>query len=628
MESNVTKTLDLADSRGLRNEVLNESQFKQRIKILYLMEEDAEVEGKDMHKFDKKELDDLIKIEKLFKACKLEDQLLDVHRIRDDTAYYQIKFSKSAATIVKGDEVFDFIKTVPDDMTNITVQIKQSKALSENNDAVARRLQSGEVERFSVEKIGTDLMNAASLLNVARLACRSHPCAYIVVDSLSKYQVLIRETNITLDEVVSNCVMSLILHKKALAAVLDNDLSSAVKGLEVANELATKSLVVVKLRKEESQALALYVQDAIKGVSMDESKLSQDKSEVAKQRDDFQAKQSKYKAQKEQLNKLIEERKSQEKELYDQMQSMSNKMLALGIVKAFAEPLTKAALASINPAGAAVAELGTFAQVAGNFAGAINQQLKTEEENLNKVKKQVAENKAAIAQKEGKLKNAQPDSDEYKKLESELDQLKIEKAGLDDELQNTTTTFGTLKEEMGKQQDSLQKMMDGHQENLKKCQDSRYQLEKDQIQILGDLEETLTRIESCKVQENSLDLALDCLHAATVTLARVSNIFDNFIRFWALQINLFEQILIIAKTNDSCTTEKVLTKMKESFLRWLALAGINYVAKVQISGVINKIHDIQSKIPDIKAGHELAKEFSKDSREFIKKEIEDLKNGP
>lgn len=100
MEANIPKTLDLSNARELRNEVLNEKQFKERLKILYLLGDDCEEQEKDMPKFDRKELDDLIKIEKLFKACKLEDQLVDVHRIKDDSLYYQINFKKTSQTIV------------------------------------------------------------------------------------------------------------------------------------------------------------------------------------------------------------------------------------------------------------------------------------------------------------------------------------------------------------------------------------------------------------------------------------------------------------------------------------------------------------------------------------------------
>jgi len=624
MESNVT-TIDLKNARTLRNEVLNEIQFKQRIKILYNLQEDLEENSEKLKAVDSRELQDLIRIEKEFKAGKLEDVIVNVHRLNDDSSYYQIKFPKSVATLVKGDEIIDFINSVPEDIIILETRVKQNKSLSENNEQVARRIQSGEVEKFSVEKIGDDLMNAAMLLNVARLACRGFPCANIVVQSLSKYQNLILETNITLDVVLANCLMSLTFHKKALNDILEGDLISALNKFEASNELALKSLEVVKLRKTESQSLALFIQDAIKNVSIDESITNQQKIENQKQKENLQAMQANYQTQKDELEKLITQSKQQEKEMWDQMQEMSNKVLALGIVKAVAEPLTKAGLAACSPGAAIAGEASSsFSAVAKNFAGEINNQLKSEEESLGKIKKELSSTKEAIKLKETKLKAEEAGSEAYKKLEAEIDELKIEKAGLEEEVQSKSSAFAQLNKELGKSQDSLQKMIEGHQECLAKCKENRYGLEKQQVKILSDLQETLVRIQNSNTQENSLNLALDCLHAGTVTLNRVANIFDNFIRFWAMQVILFEQILTLAGIKDNTSTEKLLSKLKESFLRWLALTGINHVAKMQISSVSNKIHEIQNHIPNIEDGHKQAKKFSEKAREYIEKEMQEL----
>jgi len=335
--------------------------------------------------------------------------------------------------------------------------------------------------------------------------------------------------------------------------------------------------------------------------------------------------QANYQSQKEQLEKLITERKEQEKEMYDRIEEMWTKVLVLSITKGVAEPLAMAGLAACCPGAAiAVAASSTLGALAKNFSSDMNNHLKSEEESLGKIIKELSSTKEAIELKETKLKALEVSSKEYEKLEVEIDELKIEKAGLEEEVQSKSTALAQLSKELGKSQDSLEKMIESHQECLKKCKENRWELERTQVFILSDLQETLCRIQNSNTKEISLNFALDCLHAGTVTLNKVSNIFDNFIRFWAMQVILFEQILTLASIKDNTSTGKLLDKLKESFLRWLALTGINYVAKNKISSVTNKIEEIQKNIPNIEDGHIRAKQSSEKAIEYIEKEIQEL----
>jgi chromosome segregation ATPase len=452
----------------------------------------------------------------------------------------------------------------------------------------------GQYYTINVDDAMRGLTQVGQLLQVAYAGSKGYKCNAQIVQVLSRYQTLVKDTFFTSSVFVGACLSSLKVHRLALRHVVErHDTNKAIEVLSGCEEMAGKMATASGELVEKAKWLCDKSEEGLVSATEDSAVEHDRRRKVQKEMHEFQAQRESLQVRVRTLNDHIEQARQEEKAAIERAERAQTRAMIVGIVGAVMSPLSGAA--SILGSSAAPA---AAAAVGGPAAGAAAESLRRMVEQAQK----------AAAEKEQILKRTQ-DELQAKKRELEIERQKPDNQAkiaelegcigrLEVEVPNLAASAGQAQQSLQRLQDDFREIARQNQEREAAIAQERRSLQKELRDADSKLAEAVQRLKDFTTEKAEIDAAIASLDVVCKTLGKVKTVFENARLFW-LGVQRHCRDLSQLRLRDAADFEdELIQAIENSGYSWLALGKINYIARKGIASVNGAVDKIMENLPD------------------------------
>ncbi len=441
--------------------------------------------------------------------------------------------------------------------------------------------------QIDVAKTMNDLVQIGNLLKIANAGSKGSSSSVKTIEIALDYQRLINNAVAACDLFVNACLSALKNHQAALDFVKDNPVRAKQK-IEKTAQLAGEMAKVCQDLFNQATALSDTAKTGIMAATQDETLNTAKRQELQKMLDEMKAQEAALKQKSEDLTKAVEKEEAKEKEAAQEAKTMRGRAFNLALLSAVVTPAEHLLTTYLN---AQSGGLGLLANAIGKTEESPLQSYVDERSKMHKQLEEARIKKAGLAQElandPGKKNTLEP---AIAKLDEEININKEKAQQLQIALDKLKGEFDKEVRRTEERESEIAKELAGHQKELR---DSNAELKK-----------TIQRLADLKTEDGTIEKAIVSLQVTLQTLLKVRNVFENTRLFWQLIERQCKKLSNIEEIEDAIEHEKagrvgrLETAIKISGLTWLGLGRVNLTAFNSMQTV--KAHydnEVMTKLP-------------------------------
>lgn len=417
---------------------------------------------------------------------------------------------------------------------------------------------------IDVKDIIKNLGQVGRLLPLAYAGSQGFQCSNDILATMSNFQALISKTDVTTSAFLTASLHSLKFHYWALRSTENKKWEVALSHI---SKCAENAIIMAKKSHELAQEvgnLCKVSQKALLSACNDKNIEIEQKRRVEETISKLQAQEESLKARTAALKEAInEEQQSEDAALSDAKQAR-NRALFVSIISAVTQPVT-----SIVKLFA-----GEDKKLKG-ITDALNQVIEAKKQSESDLEKTQTE----LASKQAKAKTAS---------DPEKGQLEVEIAELQAKITSKQTMTQKQEAELRGLSDQLKDHAQLAEARAAEAATQRRKLRGEQITALGDLAESVNRLNTLNSDKNELSKAITSLEIVVQTLGKIKTTFEDTYVFWMGVRNQCKQLNNVKDMKDlldGSLEEEFVEELKQSGLNCFALSSMIHKADIGMQEV-------------------------------------------
>ncbi|KAI8894788.1 hypothetical protein BC833DRAFT_623647 [Globomyces pollinis-pini] len=482
----------------------------------------------------------------------------------------------------------------------VNALIVQDKVLGKEVERIGQIYQTVNVQD-AMEK----LSQVGSLLQLAYAGTKGLSCNVSITEMLCNYQSVIKDSYATSTLFVEASLSACKNHQLALAVLTKPaGAAGALKLMAKTSALAEKMAIASEALVVSSSKMVELSKKSLMDASSDDKMLKDKFDALMQEIATFEAEQAGLRSETEDLQRDIEDAKSQELKAAKEADSARRQAMTMKLVGVLA--------------GAVTGGLGLLAGTMG--AGSQNDEkpkptTTAKVPDTTELKDKKKEVEVEIEKKQLELLDAK-DEKTKKDVQARLDLLKSKKEEINQEIKKVVDGFNAVMEANAASLEAKEAMIASR----------RAALQTEQRAANAKLASTIKKLETSSTDKKDLTQVIASLEVAVKTLGKIKTIFENTRLYWmgvkqqCLKLNDISTMQDIAEIDDSMFADEICW----NGMCWLSLAQINYVGSKAMGDINKKVDGIMNDLPSGAESKQIIARVSQDLLASIAAENERL----
>jgi chromosome segregation ATPase len=471
---------------------------------------------------------------------------------------------------------------------------------------------------IDISALMTELSQVGKLTQLAYCGSKGFPCSVVVIQILSNYQSLIKNSSITCHVFTQTSMEALKSYRTALIFA-DKGLVTKAVGLisstaDLAGKMAERSGKLV----DEAQALCDKAEQGLIAAHRDDVDSTAKVNQVKKELQELQAKQAELNSRRVALAERVKKAEKDEEVILTEAREARQRAFVVNIISAFIAPLTQVGSAI---GGIASVLVGKPKDIKSELENTLKEMLalkikaETEREVLVR---QMNNKKDELKAKQAALSELPPESTKKDDLNKSIAGLQSQVSTLEQQLNAKEKDLIDLKEPLAKVTHLLESQVKNCEARATDISKERAQLQDRLIEANANLAETVQKLANSTAVEKNLTQSIQSLWVVVHSLGKIKTVFENTRKFWIGIAERCQNLADINRLKEQGAVAEIDEELKVEFIDGIKYAGLSWItlfkmidtAATAMNQVDGEVDTIMTNLPDSKRALQMVKDIS------------------